>query len=439
LTQPIDWSAFTAGSPFDPNAQRVAAILRNACKYAMTTWWTNKYAAQDAAHYLDLGGTDETHIRSPAMEAYGVAVALQTGIYDPTLTGVSVADARKRTLKMVRSLGYRHLVNQAGGWGNDWQTALWSGLAGTAGWMLWTNITPTDQEYVRRMVEYEANRFTNYAVPYYMNRSGTIVYPGDTKCEENAWNSSVMHLALCMMPAHPNAASWWNKALELSLSAYARPSDISRTNVYHGRTLAAWLNGSNANEDSTVINHSIVHPDYMVAGLCEFQPALDYLLAGKPAPQAGFFNLDQTYHALVDLNFVVGAASYLTGLTNRPPGGFMYARDASNQPTANIYYPNGNDWGTMRRMHFAAMDATVRAFGLDGLASLPGDLWEAQHDQAVLDMQARFTDGRTYGAAAEDTYALREEWVCCYCAKCFLTKWLVYQGPVRISNEASKP
>ena len=434
LTQPIAWSGFAAGPPSDTNAQRVIAILRNACKYATTTWWTNQYAALDAAYYLDLGGTDETHIRSLAMEAYGLAVALQTGIYDPILTGVSVTDARKRTLKLIRSLSYRHLVNQPGGWGSDWQTALWAGLAGTAGWMLWTDLSPADQEYVRRMVEYEANRFTNYAVPYYMNRSGTIVYPGDTKCEENAWNSSVMHLALCMMPAHPNVAPWWSKALELSLSAHARPSDINRTNVYHGRTLASWLNGSNANEDSTVINHSIIHPDYMVAGLCEFQPALVYLLAGKPVPQAAFFNLDQTFRALVDLNFVVGAAPYPTSLTNRPPGGFLYARDVSNQATTNIYYPNGNDWGTMRRMHFATMDATVHAFGLDGLASLPGDVWEAQHDEAVLDMQARFTDGRTYGASTEDTYSLREEWVCCYCAKCFLTKWLVGQGQVRITN-----
>ena len=219
---------------------------------------------------------------------------------------------RSRTLKLIRSLGYRHLVNQAGGWGNDWQTALWAGLAGTAGWILWTDLSASDQEYVRRMVEYEANRFTNYAVPYYMNRSGTIVYPGDTKCEET-WNSSVMHLALCMMPAHPNAAPWWNKALELSLSAHARPSDINRTNVYHGRTLASWLNGSNANEDSTVINHSIVHPDYMVAGLCEFQPALVYLLAGKPVPQAGFFNLDQIYRALVDLELRGGCGALSHG------------------------------------------------------------------------------------------------------------------------------
>jgi hypothetical protein len=433
LVRPVDWSAFTAGPPAEANAQRVASILQNACKYAMTTWWSTYYAAQDATNYLDFGGTDETHIRRPAMEAYGLAVALQTGLYDPIATGVSATTARGRALKLVRSLGYRHLVSQTGGWGNVWQSAHWAALTGTAGWLLWTNLSATDQLYVRRAVEYEANRFTNYAVPYYMNRAGSIIYPGDTKAEENAWNASVLHLALCMMPAHTNGALWWNKALELTLSTHARPSDLHRTNVYHGRSLAAWLNGSNANEDSTVLNHSIVHPDYMVAGLGEFQPALVYLLAGKPVPQASFFNLDQVYAALVDLNFVVGAMPYPTGLTNRPPGGPMYMR-STNQPSGEIYYPNGNDWGTSRRMHFATFDATIGAFGLDTFASLPAASWESQHDQWVLDMQARFSDGRTYGASSEDTYALREEWVCNYAAKSYLTKWLVHQGPFRLSN-----
>jgi hypothetical protein len=110
-------------------------------------------------------------------------------------------------------------------------------------------------------------------------------------------------------------------------------------------------------------------------------------------------------------------------------------RDASNQPSGSLYYPQGNDWGTMRRMHVATMDAVVRAFNLDGLASIPGDRWEAQHDQVVLGMQARFTDGHTYGAASEDTYALREEWLCYFAAKSLQTKWLVYQGPLRISNQ----
>ena len=50
-------------------------------------------------------------------------------------------------------------------------------------------------------------------------------------------------------------------------------------------------------------------------------------------------------------------------------------------------------------------------------------------------MQARFTDGRTYGATSEDTYALREEWVCCFAGKNYLTKWLLNQGAIQISND----
>jgi hypothetical protein len=51
-------------------------------------------------------------------------------------------------------------------------------------------------------------------------------------------------------------------------------------------------------------------------------------------------------------------------------------------------------------------------------------------------MQARFGDGRTYGVSSEDTYGLREEWVCNYAAKSFLTKWLAHQGQIQISNDS---
>src|ERR1019366_4497434 len=381
------------------------------------------------------GGTDETHIRRPGMEAYGMAVSVQTGAYNAVLAGVSASSALNRTLKMTRSLGYCHLVNQAGGWGNDWQTAHWAWLAGTAGWMLWTNLPATDQELVRRMVEYEANRFTNSAVPYYLSRAGVINYSGDSKSEENAWNGELLHLAACMMPAHSNAPLWWNKAIELTVSTYARPSDVTRTNLYHGRTLASWLNGSNANEDGTVINHSIVHPDYTAAGLSQMQPAYHYLLAGRSVPLAGFFNLDVAYHAMVDLIFVAGTTPYPVGGSILAPGGFIYVRDASGQPTGDLYFPQGNDWGTMRREDVALMDAVVHAFSLDGLVSIPGDRWEAQHDQVVLGMQARYTDGHTYGATSENTYVLREEALCYFFARNLHTKWLAHQGPVRTTNE----
>ncbi len=432
---PIDWSRFAASVPTDTNAQLVAAILNNACKYALNTWWQNKYGSQDASNYLSFGGLGEAQIRPPAVQAMGLAIAIQTGAYDSTRTGRAVPEARERTLKLVRSLAYRHRANQsASGWGNDWQSALWAGAAGTAGWLLWTNLAPADQAGVQRMVESEANRFTNYAVPYYRNRAGTLLSPGDTKSEENAWDASLLHLAICMMPAHPNSTAWRKKAIEFTLSTYARPSDVSRTNIFHGRTLATWLEGSNCNEDGTLLNHSRVHPDYMAAGNSEFQPALVYLLAGKPVPQAAFFNFEHVYHAVVDLAFVPGEKPYPDGLTNSLPGGTIYQRSAAGQPTGELYFPQGNDWGTPHPMNVALLDCTAAAFALDGLASIPAHRWETQHDQYILTMQSRFTDGHTFLSSSEFSYSGREEWITDFASRSLLTKWLIHQGPVTVSN-----
>jgi len=62
---------------------------------------------------------------------------LKTGLYNPTVTGVDLHSAETKGAKLIRSLAYRHLVNLAGGWGNDWQTALWAAYAGLAGWLMW--------------------------------------------------------------------------------------------------------------------------------------------------------------------------------------------------------------------------------------------------------------------------------------------------------------
>ncbi len=105
------------------------------------------------------------------------------------------------------------------------------------------------------------------------------------------------------------------------------------------------------------------------------------------------------HDALVDLNFTAGTTPYPQAAVIQNPGGKIFTTGSSA-----IYYPNGNDWGTDRRMHFAALDAMAEAFGFDTLASNGGSYWEPYHAQRVADMQARFTDGHTYGAGTEDTY-----------------------------------
>lgn len=416
---PIRWATFHTGRSPDPDVLRVRSILVNANRYALTTWWRQKGFHRQSDPYLSFGGTEERYIRPSTNEAFALAVSLKTGAYDPKHTGVPTAVAKERTLRLIRSLAYRHTANTPGGWGDQWQTALWASSAGFAGWLFWDGLSPTDRQYVQRMIEREANRFKDYRVPYFSNRLGKIVSPGDTKAEENAWNARVLQLATAMMPQHPRQELWQAKMLELMLSAFARPSDTASPRPFHGRTLAEWLRGSNVGNDGSVVNHGRIHPDYFASVTDNIHIALPYTLAGLPVPRAAFFNADLMYHALVDRSF---------------SGGTIYQTQSSD-----VRYPEGTLWGTRRRMQFALLDIQARIFGFDRKASKNGAYWEPLHTQAVLTMQQRSKDGRTYQTRGEDTYPGREEWVADLAAQAYLTKWLAPQGRYATTGEPQFP
>ena len=428
LVAPIPWGSFTAGLPGDADAQRAGAILLNTNRYALRTWYGAKgysSATQQAATYLNLGGIGEGSIRPAASEALALAVSLRTGVYNPTVTTVNTTEAHQKAAKLIRSLSRSHLVNLAKGWGNSWQSGLWATYAGTAGWLMYDSpyLSAADRQDIRQMVEHEANRFIGYRVPYYRDPAGITLTPGDSKAEENGWNAGILALATAMMPNHANYDAWNYKAHELMVSSFAAPRDLGSQTVINGTSAANWLNGSNANDDGVVINHSRVHPDYMsTISLVNFA-GLANGLAGRPVPDAAFFNSDLVYDALVDLPFTAGS-SYPGGGMVASPGGTIYI-DGS----PHIYYPQGNDWGTGRRMHFALSDVQARVFGFDSLASQNGSYWARLHAQVVLDMQNATADRRTYTTAGQDTYSGREEWVAAQAAQTYLTYWLHHQRP----------
>lgn len=421
---PINWGSFTAAAPTDADSVRIRSLLRNANKYALNTWWSSKGYSGQSQTYLDFGGIEEVNIRAPSSEAVSLAIALKMGGYSEAVTGVTEANAKAIALKLIRSLAYRHKKNTAGGWGDQWQSALWAAQIGTAGWLLWDDLSATDQEYVRLCVGTEANRFIGYQTPYFKNRAGTVQTPGDSKAEENSWNATVLQIATAMMPNHPNFEAWMFKNAELMVSSYAKPSNINNTtSFFNGGSLAWWLEGSNANDDLTVINHDRIHPDYMMTVSQNLRAALVYPMAGKPVPRAALVNAAPLYTTLVDLSFTAGASYPDTNTTIYAPGGTIFK---ANSP--DLYFPQGNDWGTMRRMNSANMDVMARAFSLDGGASVKAPVWEARHAQLVADMQARSTTGQTYVASGEDTYSGREEWVAALAGYAYWTKWITSQG-----------
>jgi hypothetical protein len=429
---PIVWASLSAGAPSDADAQRLRAILRNTNRYALTTWWntTKDFDAQTGA-YLSFGGTSEQFIRPAAAEALALAISLQAGAYDSTATGVSASEARAIAVRLTTSLAYRHRATSSGGWGHAWQSALWAALTGLSGWLLWDDLSATHRNQITAMVISEANRFNNTPAPYFRDAGETIISPGDSKGEENSWNATLLQLATAMLPAHPNWHTWMDRNLEYMLSAYARPSDITSSTLVNGKALSEWLNGSNIEPDGMMINHDRIHPDYTATVTQNAHAALVYTLAGQPTPRAALYNADSVYAAVVDLNFVVGSNPYPSGGAILSPGGTIY-----RSGSGNIYYPQGNDWGTQRRMNFAGLDAFARAFGFDNLASTKASVWEPLHAQVVLDMQSRFSDGRTYGANSEDTYAGREEWVAMLAGRAYLAKWLAHQGTFSITDRS---
>lgn len=416
---PIHWAAF-APYPTDPDSDRVRSILLNSTRYGLTTWYNQRYGSQTGA-YLDLGGTAETNVRQPAEEALGLATSIASGAYDPAVVGVPLADATSVTVRIIDSVAYHHDSNTVGGWGDDWQTAYWAYADGYAGWLMWDKLSPTGQAMVQNMVEHEADRFIDYQVPYYRDEQGNIVSPGDTKAEENAWNANVLELATAMMPSHPHWNSWMDKALELMVSSFSRPSNVGSSRIINGKPLSMWLHGSNINEDGTLVNHGIIHPDYMAANGENDDAAATYTLAGMKAPQAAFFNSDSVYDALANDSFPSPPYD--------APGGTIYVPGSSS-----LYYPQGDDWGTSRVANFAALDIQARAYGFDSSATIKADVWEGLHATRELDMQERFPDGRTYGAASEDTYPGREQWVAANAAQMYLTKWTANQPAFGVTN-----
>jgi hypothetical protein len=273
------------------------------------------------------------------------------------------------------------------------------------------------------MIQDEAGVMTNFPVPYYQDRTGTVSYPGDSKAEEDSWDAMVLQLAVAMMPTHPLAPAWAKKNVELELAAYSRPQDVTDPSVINGQPLSVWLRGSNIFADGTLVNHGIVHPDYMATVVQNLTAPLIAAFAGQPTPVAALHNADVVYGAMTNVTF--SAPPY------RAPGGTIYVPDS-----AALYYPQSDDWGSSRIAHTVALDEMAADLHLDDLATVPAATELDVHLQKVATMQARSTDGRSYVAASEDTYNLREEWVAYHLGLAWLTRWTTSNGLVSYTNSS---
>lgn len=418
LVVPISKKVWQRKLPQDSFAQDVQFLLQQNNKFILNQWYNEvKHFDAQKGRYLEFGGNTEHFIRPISHAAFTLAVCLKLNVYDEKMTGVSRKKAMEVVCRLVRSTAYRHKVNSgAEGWGDQWQSALWAAQVAEAAWLVWDKLPKQDRELVCRMMTHEADHFLDYQIPYYRDRCGKIIFKGDTKAEENAWNSNILTIATAMMPKAVHFDQWMKKNIELQLSAYAAPADLHKDTVIDGVKLCDFLQGSNVNEDGTVINHSIIHPDYMVAFMHNGTNVWVYQLAGLPPLQSSTYNGDLVYYALTERLF---------------NGKTIYQKTKDGHASPVMYYPEGNDWGTGRQENYWLMDVMAYIFGWDENLPVKAMEWATVRNERMVEMMKRSTTGEYYQAKTENSFSSREEWFGAQIVWGYLGWWLHNSRPIR--------
>ena len=358
------------------------------------------------------------------MAALTAAVAARTGAHSDGATGRSRDDAIRYADFLVRSIACEHVAVTPGGWGASFQTAHWATLTGEAAWLLWDRLTPQTREYVAQMLAYEADDQTTRPVEYWADASGTVVSRGDTRAENDSWNSAALELALSMMPTHPHAANWRRKAVDLEVAAYSRLVGHQRAD--HGQRRQPRRPPRRGQHLRRRHGREPPHP---APRLHDQHPAQ---LVGHRLRRAGRPH-GRRRPPCRTAPLVYGAFSTAVVHRRRTVAG---RRSALRRARAARCTSRGATTSTSRRARpgawcagrrFISFDAHAYAYGLDSMAAWSARDALSQHlvGQQTLVANNGTGDGRTYSydpptANSEDTYNGREE----YAASQLAAGWL---------------
>lgn len=270
----------------------------------------------------------EHGVRPSAHTAKGLALLVRLLPDEAFSEDFNRGQARAAALAVLRGLLRSHgadggVCSDGKPWGGQWQSAYWAALAGEACWLLWDDLSADDRRLACEMVRREADRFVGEPPPAQLRHN--------SRGEENAWNSAVVSLAVCLFPDHPRRAVWLDTARRWIASSFTRQADLARTDLVDGRPLREWISGANLLDDFTLENHGRVHPDYMACTYLLTSQLPLFAWAGLPAPEAIRLNVRE-----------IGAV--LAGLA---------------LPDGSVLYPNGQDWGLRRTVDWFEFYATL--------------------------------------------------------------------------------
>lgn len=394
-----------AGVPRGTVGSQAAQVLRGTVRYGLSTWWKGTAPTLLARPMDSTAQTDRTDaIRRLSMEALGVSTALATGLYDASDAGMSQGQALDVVRTVVDRVACRHRATVVGGWGQTWQSTLWSSLAARAAWLSWGSMPEGTRACVRAMVVSEADFATTLQPLVMVSPDGVVLRPGNSGAEENSWAALAPAVAVAMMPAAERRDAWRAAQVRLLAASWNRAAHFEEDVRLDGAALADLVAGYNVEADGSVVNHDRIAPDYSTNAYQNIDAVLLATLAGHSAPEAALHGLREVYGALAT-NVYSAEQLYAA------PGGTVYDPVAPLPAPFGVYYPQGCDWGEGQVLPYALFDAQAAAFGFGGPSGTPTDASAAtrRHLAETVTMQGRGTDGRLYAGPAEYSYVGREE------------------------------
>jgi hypothetical protein len=224
-------------------------FLRDAERYDESVWHeaVHSNAPPDSGYFGDGASGGNGGIRGSCGVAVAYAVLVRALPADPK---------RANRLAHIRqALNYAAHTHLSGTkscvdgkqWGHSWQSALWAGSMGLACALVERDLPAATVATCRRAVADEAT-FRAGIPP----GSG---FHGDTKAEENGWDSNVLALAAAWESGHTNAGLWLTAAKKYLVNT----STVANTN---GDPLASWITTVTLYPSFAVENHGFYHPSY---------------------------------------------------------------------------------------------------------------------------------------------------------------------------------
>ena len=305
----VAFTPLDTSRPEFPTAADYVTILSRFPAYAERGW----HDADDSPPrgWFGDGRSDENGQRTLAnfILTYGW-LATRPG-YDPSESKIPTETIRHHALAALWQAARTHVTGDRTcpdrkPWGNHWQSAWWTSRLFGGAQLLWDDLPAELRERLLKVLEHEADR--------HLNQPARHNEYGDTKAEENAWDSEVLAWALVLLPGHPHAGAWREAAAQLCLNTLSTAADATSNRVIEGRRLRDWVPGPCIHGDYTIENHGFFHLCYMACPLHSLAwDSYIFRRAGQPVPEFVRHHVPEVWARLKQFALPSGRLAYVAG------------------------------------------------------------------------------------------------------------------------------